>query len=159
MGLAEVSTILWRERDLLDLLAFKLDEQSLLLAAGRTRWLTQAADELDAVMDELRHVELVRAIETDALATELGLPAGASLADLAGAVEEPWAELLWSHRAALIELSEDVRTRSATNCDALERGAGAVRDLIGAAATGVGALDRQPRDRRAAAGILLDQRL
>lgn len=153
MGLAEVSTILWRERDLLDLLAFKLDEQGLLLAAGRTRWLTRAADELEAVMEELRYVELVRAMETSALAEELGLPGGASLAELAGAAPTPWDELLWSHRAALIELSEEVRVRSGDNCAALGRGADAVHDLINASAA-------RHRDRdEPAPGLLLDQRL
>src|SRR5438045_4734995 len=39
MGLAELSSILWRERDMLELLLFKLEEEQLVLAAGRTRWL------------------------------------------------------------------------------------------------------------------------
>ena len=37
MGLAELSSILWRERDMLELLLFKLEEEQLVLAAGRTR--------------------------------------------------------------------------------------------------------------------------
>src|SRR5213080_171662 len=35
MGLAELSSILWRERDMLELLLFKLEEEQLVLAAGR----------------------------------------------------------------------------------------------------------------------------
>ena len=42
MGLQEVSTTLWQERNLLELLLFKLEEEQLLLAAGRTRWLARA---------------------------------------------------------------------------------------------------------------------
>ena len=37
--LRDVSNILWRERNLLELLAFKLDSERLLARAGRTRWL------------------------------------------------------------------------------------------------------------------------
>ena len=37
MGANELSMQLWRERELLEMLLFKLDEQQLLLAAGRTR--------------------------------------------------------------------------------------------------------------------------
>ena len=39
MSLSEVSNILWRERRLLELLVFKLEEEHLVLASGRTRWL------------------------------------------------------------------------------------------------------------------------
>ena len=40
MGLSEVSNILWRQRQLLELLLFKLEEEQLVLTAGRTRWIT-----------------------------------------------------------------------------------------------------------------------
>ena len=39
MALSDVSNILWRERQLLELLVFKLEEEQLVLAAGRSRWL------------------------------------------------------------------------------------------------------------------------
>ena len=39
MALSDVSNILWRERQLLELLVFKLEEEQLVLAAGRNRWL------------------------------------------------------------------------------------------------------------------------
>src|SRR4051812_39244560 len=42
MALTEVSNVLWRERELLEMLLFKLEEEQLLLTAGRTRWLPHA---------------------------------------------------------------------------------------------------------------------
>ncbi|HEY0397456.1 MAG TPA: flagellar protein FlgN, partial [Acidimicrobiia bacterium] len=54
MGLREVSAILWRERHLLELLLFKLDEEQLVLAAGRTRWLPRATREVEMVLEEIR---------------------------------------------------------------------------------------------------------
>jgi hypothetical protein len=149
MGLSEVSTILWQERDLLEQLVFKLEEQQLLLAAGRTRWLARAADELDAVMDDLRHVELLRAIEVDDTARVLGIAAGPSLAALAAAAPEPWDGLLAQHRDALVLLADEVRDRSAHNCDLLGRGEAAVRELL--LVTG----SRDESD--PVAGLLLDQ--
>ena len=53
MGLSEVSNILWRERQLLELLLFKLEEEQLLLVNGRTRWLSHAAKEIEDVL--VRH--------------------------------------------------------------------------------------------------------
>ena len=60
MGLREVSAILWRERHLLELLLFKLDEEQLVLAAGRTRWLPRATREVEMVLEEIRQTELER---------------------------------------------------------------------------------------------------
>jgi hypothetical protein len=151
MGLSEVSNILWQERHLLELLVFKLDEQQLLLAAGRTRWLALAADELDAVMGELRQVELLRAIEVDGTAEVLGLPSGPSLAELAAAAPDPWDDLLQQHRAALLALAEEVRDRSAHNCELLGRGEAAVRELLLTSATS------RADEGAPVAGLLLDQ--
>lgn len=154
MGLSEVSTILWQERRLLELLVFKLEEQQLLLAAGRTRWLAMAADELDAVMEDLRHVELLRAIEVDATATALGIDVGPSLSALAAAAPEPWDELLTQHRSALVLLADEVRDRSTHNCELLGRGEAAVRELLASAGSRHAGDDDAPM-----AGLLVDQAL
>ena len=83
MSLTEVSSILWRERELLELLLFKLEEEQLLLAAGRSRWLGHATREVEMVLEEIRRAELGRAVEVEAVAAQLGLPAGISLRELA----------------------------------------------------------------------------
>jgi len=132
MALPEVSNILWKERHLLDLLQFKLDEHQLLVGAGRAKWLTLATGEIERVLEELRHVELLRAIEVDAVATELGLPANASLAELAEAAPSPWDEIFGQHRAALLGAAEEVRALSDVNRALLERGEAALRQLVDA---------------------------
>ena len=50
MALSDVSNILWRERQLLELLVFKLEEEQLVLAAGRARWLAHASREVESVL-------------------------------------------------------------------------------------------------------------
>jgi len=154
MGLPEVSTILWRERHLLELLVFKLDAQQLLIGSGRDRWLSHASDELELVLEELRHTELRRAIEVDAVAPELGLNPGATLAELAVAAPAPFDQLLRQHRDALLELAAEVRDRSRQNRDTLARGQGVVRDLIAAASVATSG-SATPTD--AASGILVDR--
>jgi len=42
VSLSDLSSILWREREMLELLLFKLEEEQLILASGRSRWLTLA---------------------------------------------------------------------------------------------------------------------
>ncbi len=102
MSLTEVSSILWRERELLDLLLFKLEEERLLVAAGLTRWLSRATYEVDLVLAELRRIERPRTIALDDLAAELGLGPGQTLLEVAAAAPPPWDTLLEQHREAFV---------------------------------------------------------
>ena len=58
MGLADLSSILWREREMLELLLFKLEEEQLVLAGNRTRWLAHATREVEMVLDQIRRTEV-----------------------------------------------------------------------------------------------------
>ena len=58
---------------------FKLEEEQLVLAAGRTRWLSHATREVETVLEEIKKVELDRAIEVEGAAKELGLSSAPSL--------------------------------------------------------------------------------
>jgi hypothetical protein len=115
VGVAEVSNVLWREREQLELLLFKLDEEQLVLSAGRTRWLAHATREVEIVLDQVRSSELLRAVEVDAYAATVGLPPSPSLHDLAMASPEPWRELLIAHRDALVELTAAIGRVAADN--------------------------------------------
>lgn len=108
MGLHEVSAILWRERNLLELLLFKLEEEQLVLSSGRTRWLANATREVEAVLDEIRSAEIARAVAADSAARELGLSADAGLRALADAAPEPWDELLRAHHEAFLSLTGEI---------------------------------------------------
>ena len=130
MGLREVSAILWRERHLLELLLFKLDEEQLVLAAGRTRWLPRATREVEMVLEEIRQTELERAVEVTRVAVDLGLPAGASLRQLAEAAPPPWQGMLAEHRQAFLSLTDEVTALVQTNRELLGRGQKAVRDVL-----------------------------
>ena len=81
MGLNEFSGVLWRERQLLDLLLFKLEEEQLILTSGRTQWLGHATREVETVLDQIREAELGRSVEADDAAREVGVPSGSSLHD------------------------------------------------------------------------------
>jgi hypothetical protein len=72
MGLADLSSILWREREMLELLLFKLEEEQLVLAANRGRWLAHATREVELVLDQIRRTEVVRAAEVEAVAPSSG---------------------------------------------------------------------------------------
>jgi hypothetical protein len=118
-GFAEVSDILWRERELLDVLLFKLEAEQLLLGSGNVRWLSRATREIDLVLEQLRLTELTRALELDAVAVQLGLGADVTLAGLAAAAPSPWGDLFSAHRTAFVTLIEQIATLTEANRGAL----------------------------------------
>ena len=130
MGLAEVANILWRERESLELLLFKLEEERLMLATGRSRWLTQATHEVEIVLDRIRQTEVLRALEVDAAAEDLGLPPNPSLSQLAEAAGEPWAQLLREHRKAFLMLTSEIAALAAANRELLTAGQRAAREAV-----------------------------
>jgi hypothetical protein len=110
MSLSELSNILWRERRLLELLAFKLEEERLVLASGRTRWLPRASGEVDAIIDEIKHVRLERAISLADVGVELGLADAPTLRVLSGAVPPPWDAICAEHARALQTLGREIES-------------------------------------------------
>jgi hypothetical protein len=134
MTLADLSTHLWRQRELLELLLFKLEAEHLLLANGRHEWVPRATREVEMVLERIGEAELTRAAVVDGVATALGLPSDASLRVLAESAPEPWSTVLFEHRAAFLQLTERVSAAAESN-----------RDLVSTA-------------RRAADRLLLDMR-
>src|SRR5690348_16524203 len=110
MSLSEISNILWRERRLLELLAFKLEEEDLVLASGRNRWMARASGEVDAIVDEIKHVRLERAIRLADSSAELGLSDTPTLRELAHAVPPPWDGIFTEHGRVLQTLAREVES-------------------------------------------------
>jgi hypothetical protein len=130
MGFAEVSTVLWTERELLELLLFKLEEEQLVLASARTRWLAHATREVEMVIEQIRGAELSRAVAVDELAAELGLPSGPSLTALAEAAPSPWDEMLRDHRQAFLALTDEISEMSRSNRELLGTAARTSREVL-----------------------------
>jgi hypothetical protein len=130
MSLTEVSSILWRERELLDLLLFKLEEEQLLLAAGRTRWLGHATREVEMVLGEMKRAELGRAVEVEQVAASLGLDPGVSLRELAEAAPPPWGGILREHRNAFLTATQEITALARSNKDLLASGYRAARETL-----------------------------
>ena len=108
MAFSRLADVLWRERNLLDLLLFKLEEEQLLLTTGRTRWLGHATREVDAVLEQIRAAELGRSAEAEAVALLLGVEPGASLLELSQRAPAPWDDLLRAHRDAFVVLTTEI---------------------------------------------------
>jgi hypothetical protein len=146
MALSDVSNILWRERQLLELLVFKLEEEQLVLAAGRSRWLSHATREVESVLAEIRRIELERAVLVADAGRELGFSGAPSLKELSGLTAPPWDGIFAEHRRALLKLAQEIDTITQSNRDLLQRGAQATREALAA----IGEIDIDAYDMRGA---------
>jgi hypothetical protein len=130
VSLTDLSSILWRSRELLELLLFKLEEEQLLLAAGRSRWLAHATREVEVVLDQIRQTEVARAAYAQAAAGDMGLSLEASLGELADAAPAPWSDLLHQHRTAFLTLTSEIAAMADANRDLLTAGQRAARETM-----------------------------
>jgi hypothetical protein len=108
-----LSSTLWRLREVLDQLLFKVFETQLVMRSGQPKWLAKASRELDSALQEVRHVEVLRAVETVSIADQLGLPPDVSLRAVAEGAPSPWDEIFREHREALRKLSEEIQSTTA----------------------------------------------
>jgi predicted deacylase len=130
VSLTDLSSVLWRSRELLELLLFKLEEEQLLLAAGRSRWLAHATREVEVVLEQIRQTEVARAAYAQSVSVELGLSPEAGLRELADAAPEPWSELLHQHRKAFLTLTSEIGGMADANRELLTAGQRAARETM-----------------------------
>ncbi len=160
MSLNEFSGVLWRERQLLELLLFKLEEEQLILTSGKTQWLGHATREVESVLEQIRGAELGRAIEADAAAREVGVPEGSSLLTIAAQAPAPWRELLTEHHRAFVELTEQVNELAEGNRELLATSSRAAQETLLSLAESVQTYDPRGATSAATSGAsLLDQAL
>ncbi len=126
----KLSLILWRERELLETLEFRLGVEQMVMAAGRTSFLGRAAKEVEQALDAVRQTELLRAVAADAAAAELGLDPNPSLSSLIATVDEPWSSILADHRDAFASLSAAILDLADTNRSLISTGLRAVQETL-----------------------------
>ncbi|HET7328045.1 MAG TPA: flagellar protein FlgN [Nocardioidaceae bacterium] len=130
MSIEELSSVLWRERELFEMLLFKLEEEQLVLAGGRTQWLAYAAREVETVLEGIRETEVLRAVTADAVAESLGLAHNPSLNALAEAIGEPWRSILLDHRETFVTVMAQITEMASTNRELLTSGYQSARETL-----------------------------
>jgi hypothetical protein len=121
--LSEFCGVLWREREVVERVLFKVLGQQLVLKSGQLRWLVAANNEIELAVNDLRVIEVMRCAEADRLADHLGTTNGATLAELAEIAPEPWGSILAEHRDALRDLTAEIDTAVRENRTLLVDGA------------------------------------
>jgi hypothetical protein len=130
MSMEDLSLVLWRERELLETLLYKLEVEKLVLATHSTRWLAAAAREVELVLETVRETEVLRAVAADAAAASVGLASNPSLRALADAVGEPWHSILLDHHKAFVACTRDLVDTAAANRELLTAGQQTAREVF-----------------------------
>lgn len=130
MDYQHLSTLLWREQELLDLLLFKAEEKQYLIISGKNRWLPRIAHEIEVVLDQLRTLEVERAAVTEVIAGALGLEPNPSLRTIAEHASAPWNDLLVGHHETLLVLVTELRGLSDANKELIASGLAAIDEAL-----------------------------
>ncbi len=157
--LAELSRLLWKQRELIDVLKYRLEVQELVLAAGRDHRLQAALDEVEVAMDEIRRSERSRDGVVRQCAALLGLSDKASLGDIRQRVDASWADVLGEHQSALLVLVADTERLAGANRERSLRGANEARAVLDAVTGSSTATGYGPSVRGQSRPALLDRRV
>jgi flagellar biosynthesis/type III secretory pathway chaperone len=158
VAIHELSALLWRERELLDLLTFKLEEEQLLLTAGKSRWLPHGTREVEQVLDRVSKAGLARAVEIAAVAEQWGVSADSSLAELASAAPDPaWADILASHLAALRQQTAAIKELRDANEQFLRAAVRSTQETLADLKPAAGTYDAHGKTGEASSAHLVDR--
>lgn len=136
MSVNDLSSLLWRERELLEMLVFKLEEEQLLLTAGRSKWLHHATREVEQVLGHLRTAGIERTVEASLVALAWGLPEDSTLRQLAEGAGDAWRDVLLSHLTALTALTSQIADLRDTNLSYLRSASRATQETLANLGTG-----------------------
>ncbi|MDT0188096.1 flagellar export chaperone FlgN [Microbacterium sp. ARD31] len=129
-AMEKLSLVLWRERELLEELHYRLEVEQLVLASGRSRWLAHATRDIDTLLVTIRETEMLRAVAADEAAAASGMSSNPSLASLAEAAGEPWTTILTEHREAFVSLTNDIGTLADSNRHLISAGYRSARETL-----------------------------
>ena len=119
----DLLSVLARERHALGNLLFRLLEARGLLATGETRFLHLAAQDIEAAAEQVREIELTRAVLEP-------LAAGQTLQELAAEAPSPLNEILDDHRIAIGRLAAEVGAAIEATAELAEHGLAQVRSNV-----------------------------
>jgi hypothetical protein len=137
----KLSQILWLERELLHDLLFRLEEEQMMLASGRTRWLVKAARDVENVLQTIRETEVLRSVAADQAAASIGMGHNPSLRALAEAVDEPWQSILLDHHEAFVAATQEIVALADANRVLITSGYRSARETLLSLGEGVQSYD------------------
>lgn len=128
--LGDLSRVLWRQRQLIELLEYRLEVQQLLQVSGRNERLVLAVADVETALGDIGASEVERLGIVAECSVALGLDVGASLRELTGAAPEPWNYVLADHQTALLAAVATTEALASANRELANKGLGDARRAL-----------------------------
>jgi hypothetical protein len=100
-ALQSLATGVAEQIDATQRLCFKLEQQQMTLASGRSTWLGETTSELEDAIEKFQASQLSFYVVLSRAASELNLAPESTLREIAAAVEEPWSYIFAEGRESL----------------------------------------------------------
>jgi hypothetical protein len=113
--LGELNQLLWRERDVLDDVLYRLEVQQLLLVEQRDRWVDRSVDDLERALGRVERYQRMHRDLLDELSAYLPVHADSTLSEVAAIAPSPWDDILEEQQAALLVLITEIEATSRDN--------------------------------------------
>lgn len=130
LELDRLSQVLWRERELLETLVYRLEVERLLLDGGRIRYLVHVTREIEEVLEDLQATQVLRATAAADASERLGLSPSPPLSVLAESSGDPWRSILLDHRDTMVALARDIAETSKDATDLIAACYCSVRETL-----------------------------
>jgi len=128
--LAELSRVLWQQRNLIEVLEYRLEVQQLLMISGRAERLALAVGEVEVALTDIRTIEERRVAIVSRAAVALGLPSSATLTQIRSKAPEPWDYVLADHQTELQRLVSSTEDLANRNREVSQRGLADIRSAF-----------------------------
>lgn len=149
LSLTSLADMLWDEREVVELLLYKLIVAKLLLAADERRFVTAALSEVDLAVDLLHRTEQEREELVAMTARDWGMtPEYLTLAYLAEATPPQFRSVFTDHLRAFLRLADEIEETARTNSQLANSSLSHVQEslrALGASGPSVGAYDASGR--------------
>jgi hypothetical protein len=166
--LGELNQLLWRERDVLEDVLYRLQVQQLLLVEGRERWVERSVDDLERSLARVERYQRMHRDLLDDISAYLPVHGGSTLSEVVAVTPSPWDDIFEEQQASVLVLINEIEAASRDNHGLARRGmvqAGEAMERFGQATgtTGAGPESYGPtglrRPRRNVDAMLLDRRV
>jgi hypothetical protein len=128
--LGELNQLLWRQRDVLSDVVYRLEVQQLLLVDGRDRWVDRSVEDLERALERVERYQRMQRDLLDELSVHLPVQGGSRLSEVVSVVPSPWDGILEEQQAALLVLITEIESASRDNVGLVRRGMAQVEEVM-----------------------------
>lgn len=128
--LGELNPLLWRQRDVLNDVVYRLEVQQLLLVDGRERWVDRAVQDLERSLARVERYQRMQRDLLQELSAYLPVDADSTLSQVAAVVPTPWDGILEEQQSALLVLITEIEAASRDNVGLVRRGLAEVGEVM-----------------------------